>query len=169
MKRSSFLAAILAMCCCGGCWLMQAPENRPAENYDLAPAQPGEKTVCRFSRIRNLSPAGRKMLYRQPDNRMTESTASWVQTPEALLQRALESRILPGDGPPEIRSTLLRFELDLAAEQAFLVLDLQKAETVRRLEFAAPLADRSGSAAARAMSECVDKLANSIRTMIQEK
>ena len=171
MKKTSCLAAVLTAFFCGGCWFMQAPVNRPSETYDLAPAQPVNKQLCQFARIRNLSPAGRKMLYRHPDNRMTEGPASWVQPPETLLQRALESRFQAGTAAPEITVSLLRFDLDLAAKQAVLTaeLTLPAKKTEYRGDFTAPLTDNSGAAASRAMSECVEKLANLIITMIQEK
>lgn len=175
--KSVFLLTALAILCsfCGGCWLIQGPGVQPVETYDLASAVVRETPSCRFARVRNLSPAGRKMLYRHADNRISESAVNWVQPPDALISRYLESSFPAAPDAPLIRLTILRFELDLVTNQAVMTVELASAgvgngpEKIRRQTFAAPLADASGAAASRAMSFCAEELSKTITNMIQEK
>ena len=177
MKRVILLAALAVMCSsfCGGCWLVQGPGAQPAEAYDLASAAVQKTPVCRFDRVRNLSPAGRKMLYRHADNRISESAVCWVQSPEALIGRYLASGFPTAPDAPRIGLTILCFEVDLAAGQAVMTVELACSgvgngpEKIRRQTYTAPLADASGAAASRAMSLCAEELSKTIINMIQEK
>ena len=124
--KKLFLFSVLAglLCTCSGCWLMQEPANNPPELYDLTPPAVRAEHSCTFGRVRNLSPAGRKMLYRHPGNRITDSAVSWVQSPDALLFRYLESRFPADAKAPQIRLSILRFELDLTTDQAEAIIDM---------------------------------------------
>lgn len=174
MKHCMLVLAVLSsVVFCGGCWMLQSPASSPVETYDLQQALPGGNPACRFARIRNLSPAGRKMLFRHESNRMTEGSACWIQSPEAMLQRYLECAFPESADAPLIRMTILRFELDRTAKTAVMTLELAcrkgtAPESMRRLTITAPLAADTGSAAAEAMSLCAEKLIKSIITTIQE-
>ena len=163
------LASMTILLTTGGCWLLQHPAPRPDEAYDLAPAAKQTGYSCRFSRIRNLSPAGRKMLCRHADNRISESPASWVQDPESLLARYLAGSFPVTPDAPQISVTILRFELDLARSQAVLSAELAAGAKIQRRIFTADLQNTSGADASRAMTLCAEKLVQTIITMIQEK
>ena len=168
-----FLACVAALFCCGGCWFMCEPGNDPIETYDLAVPQvrPG---ACAFARVRNLAPGGMKMLFREADGRIVEDVSKcWVQTPETMLLRYLQSTFAPAD-KPLVELTLLRFELDRGRALAVLTCDLAVARdggrgsAAKRYEFTAPLSTGAASAAS-AMSACAAKLAETISQIIQEK
>lgn len=177
MKRVMLLAAIAVLCSifCGGCWLIQGPGVQVVETYDLASVSVQKMPACRFDRVRNLSPAGRKMLYRHADNRISESAVCWVQSPEALLGRYLESSFPVAPDAPLVGVTILCFELDLVAGRSVMTVELTCSgkgngpEKIRRQTCTAPLTDASGAAASRAMSLCAEELSKTITNMIQEK
>lgn len=171
MTRIGILAGLAAALFCGGCWFMSEPENDAVETYDLAVPK-ARKTGCDLARIRNLAPGGMKMLFREPGGRVREDPAHcWVQTPETMLTRYLQSAFLPAK-EPRVQLTLLRFDLDLERALAVLTVDLAvergAKRTVKRGEFTAPLSTGASNAAA-AMSVCAGQLAETISKTLQEK
>ena len=171
MTRIGILTGLAAALLCGGCWFMSEPANDEVETYDLAVPK-ARGTGCDLARIRTLAPGGMKMLFREPGGRIREDAAHcWIQPPETMLARYLQSAFPPAK-EPRVQITLLRFDLDL--ERAFAVLTADIAvergakRTVKRCECTAPLSTGASNAAA-AMSVCAGKLAETISKTIQEK
>ena len=168
-----FLTCVAALFCCAGCWFMREPENDPIETYDLAVPQV-RPVACAFTRVRNLAPGGMKMLFREADGRIVEDVSKcWVQTPETMLLRYLQSSFVPA-AKPLVELTLLRFELDRGRALAVLTCDCtvvrdgKLASAAKRYEFTAPLSTGASNAAA-AMSVCAGQLAETISKTLQEK
>ena len=171
MKKMMIWAGLASALLCGGCWFMSEPTNDAVETYDLAVPQ-ARRAGCSIARIRNLAPGGMKMLFRESGGQIREdASCCWVQTPEAMLARYLQSAFIPAEEPC-VRVTLLRFELDLERSLAVLTADLAVErggrQKVKRGEFTAPL-KTGGASAAAAMSVCAGKLAEEISKTIQEK
>ena len=171
MMKAMILAGLTAALLCGGCWFMSEPANDAVATYDLA--VPKVRTAsCDFARIRNLTPGGMKMLFRKPGGLIWEDPSlCWVQMPETMLARYLQSAFPPAKEPC-VRLTLLRFDLDLERALAVLTVDLAvehgAKRTVKRCEFTAPLKS-GGAAAAAAMSVCAAQLTETISKTLQEK
>ncbi len=132
---------------------------------------------CRVtvSRIRNLSGADRRFLYRCQNNRMQNDEFSrWLLDPELLLERLLRSK-LNGTGHEEVRvrCVITAFEIDTTRNTAVLAGDFtlycgENILTFRALEerkFSAESGDFS-VAAAEAMNKCASALAGKLREKI---
>ena len=169
MKKKMTLAGLAAALFCGGCWFMGGPKNDTVETFDLAIPQ-ARNQACGFARVRNLTPGGLKMLYREAGGQIRKDPSRcWVQVPEAMLMRYLQSTFLPAR-EPRVQLTLLQFELDLERSLAVLTADIAvergEKRSVKRCGFTAPLKN-DGEAAA--MSVCAGKLAEAISKTLQEK
>ena len=171
MKKTMIWAGLAAALFCGGCWFMREPVNDAVATYDLAVPK-ARAAGCELARIRSLAPGGVKMLFREPGGLIREDASlCWVQTPEAMLARYLQSAFPPAKEPC-VRLTLLRFDLDMERALAVLTADLAVERggkrNVKRCEFTAPLR-AGGAAAAAAMSACAAQLAETISKTLQEK
>ena len=160
---------LLAGLLCGGCFWLRGPGYEKVKAYDLQiPSDAG--TGCRVYRVVNLSPAGTRMLLREPDGRMVQLDADWVQRPEEMIRRYLNAAF-SSESARTIQVELTRFELERASMQAVLAVDMtdRTSEVRRHCEFKAPLQDAGGASAAAAMSACAGQMVQKIAEFTKEK
>ena len=173
MTGKSVVLAGMGLLLAGGCALMPEP-YRETVVFDLALPAVAENTRSgvEFGRILNLTPAGRKMLFREADNRLREAPyLAWSQSPEAMLRRYLMCRFAPdgnaGDrAARRVELTLLTFELDAARQEAALEVEYQLEGRTGTARFTAPLEEAAGAAASRAMSRCAAGLADHLEQVL---
>ncbi len=181
-----WLTGAIAALLCGGCVFFSEP-YRETVRYDLLPPVPGkasgsgEITVEAF---RNLSPAGRKLLYRESDGRLTEDPyVMWAQPPELLLQRYLadyfSTRAVNEAASVRwvIDGTLFKFELDRTKKMAELGVNFEIRCYVNGVvrepwrgnrRFSAPMSAADGAGATAAMSKCVAALAQALEQQMTD-
>lgn len=181
-----WLTGTMAALLCGGCVFFAEP-YRETVRYDLLPPAAGQATVpgeIAVEAFRNLSPASRKLLYREADGRLMEDPyAMWAQPPELLLQRYLadyfSTRVVKGGANMRwvIDGTLFKFELDRTKKTAELGVNFEircyvngvVREALRgNRRFSAPMPETDGAGATAAMSGCVAALAQALEKQMAD-
>ncbi len=125
-------------------------ENQPLILPEIAP-------------IRNLTPAGTKMLFNRSVVQAENPTEQWVQPPEAMLYRYLLTRRDPARQlPGNLRLTIVSFKLDNGHQTAELAVDAAFDRQHRQFRVSAPLPACNGTAAATAIGTCFEELAREL-------
>ncbi len=173
----SILSAILI----GGCVLTPEPYRETAV-YDLTGAKAAKLPAfkVRFEGFNNLTPANRKMLFRQADGRLQESPYTvWAQSPELMLRRYLNEYFASdymenSTARCEVGGTIYQFDLDSRAKVLRLgvnyEINLRRADAKSAFSGSfsteAPLETADGAGAAAALSKCAAKLAAELETKL---
>ena len=181
-----WLTGAIAALLCGGCVFFTEPYQETIR-YDLLPPAPGQEAVpgeIMVEAFRNLSPASRKLLYREADGKLVEEPyAMWAQPPELLLQRYLadyfSTRSINGAADMRwvIDGTLFKIELDRTQKKAELGVNFEircylngvVRETLRgNRRFSTPMPETNGAGATAAMSGCAAALAQALEQQMAD-
>ncbi len=184
MKTYWLITVAVTLCC--GCVLWTEPYHETLR-YDLLSAPPGKFTGAsgvEVGTFRNLSLSGRRLLFREEDGRISEEQyLTWIQTPEALLQRYLVDyfstravRGTPASAYWHITGSIFKFELNRVRKEAELAVSFEIQCYVNRTamltlrgssRFTAAMSGMDGAGAAAAMSDCAFSLARTLEKRME--
>ncbi len=161
--KNLITAALLALLV-SGCSFFSVEPYREVRKFD--PPRPAEAALLAMPEpevVRNLTPAGVKLLFRRGAAQVENPYEQWAQPPESMLRRYLLNRRDPAQALPGLlRLDIIGFELDIERQQAEVALDAVYGQTRRSFRVTAPLTVFDGEAAAAAVGQCFEELARQI-------
>ena len=162
MKRFIF-AGLLTMLLSGCSFFAVEPYHEIRKFDPQCPEESRPLALPEIAPIRNLTPAGTKMLFNRNVVQAENPTEQWVQPPEAMLYRYLLTRRDPAlQRPGILRLNIVSFKLDNGHQTAELAVDAAFDRQHRQFRISAPLPECSGTAAATAMGACFEELAREL-------
>ncbi len=160
----------------GGCGILSSEPYRETAIYDLSAGKAKQLPAftVRIDGFNNLTPANRKMLFRQADGRLLEAPyTAWAQAPDQMLRRYLSEyfardHMTSTNAGCDISGSIFQFDLDYQCQKVLLGVNYEinyrsgnNNPQVYTGTFVAeaPTETADGPGAAAALSACAAKFA----------